>query len=148
MLFVHEIANALYQKQWYLLVFLNGFVLRLHTSFRWPTRITGSNIISAVGFHFRQKKEDPSTLCKMGYYLIVVYIGYLTLTSSQSTLIYIYFILYFMMADDYLRTITRLYASMTLKKILAVNIFLRSFLIILRRSKALKARPAQTFMRS
>jgi hypothetical protein len=35
------------------------------------------------------------------------------------------------MADDYLRTIIRLYASVTLKRILAVNTFIRSSLMIL-----------------
>jgi hypothetical protein len=68
MLFVHEIADALYQEKWHVLVVFNGLVLRLHTSFRWAMRATGSNIISAAGFHFRQREEDPSTLCRMGYY--------------------------------------------------------------------------------
>jgi hypothetical protein len=73
---------------------------------------TGVLITTVAGFHFRHKQEDPSTLYRMGYYLELIYINYLTATPFQLILMYVYLTLYpheVIVANNYLRIITRLY---------------------------------------
>jgi hypothetical protein len=50
---------------------------------------TGVLITTVAGFHFRRKQEDLSTLYRIGYYLDLIYINYLTATPFQLILIYI-----------------------------------------------------------
>jgi hypothetical protein len=96
--------------------------------------VIGLITTSTAGFHFHRRQEESLTLCRMDCSLKLIYISYSMRTPSQSTLMYIYLTLYFYkvtVADDYLRTIIRLYASFSISVISPVNISIRSFSMIL-----------------
>jgi hypothetical protein len=94
-----------------------GGALKLRTFFRFLMNNIGLRVTLHVGLQFSHAREDPSTLYKMGYYSDLTCMGYLILTPSQLTPTYVYLTLYeVILANNYLRIITRLYASVLGRK--------------------------------